>query len=286
MTRAAFFPRLTLTGALGFESTDIGDMLRWSSRTWLLGPMAGTMLSMPLFDGGRNRAFEASARAQYDEALAQYRQGVLVAFREVEDSLSGLRILSEQSREQTLSVETARRAAQLSNVRHPNGLVNFLEVIDAERTVLATQRAATQVERERALTTVALVRALGGVGDRRRRQDRAHCNRNLQRTFSKPPCNEAAFNWSLFQLLRNFVMNTSRDCSAAVLEFPSSHSGNSPHPTTTPGLIHRMLATLGQWRQRSRARQELAELDDYLLKDIGYSRSQAAFESGKFFWQP
>jgi len=160
--RAAFFPSLTLTGALGFESADIGDLFRWSSRTWLLGPMAGTMLSMPLFDGGRNKALEASARAQYDDALAQYRQSVLAAFREVEDGLSGLRILAEQSREQAQSVEAARRAAQLSSARYRNGFVNYLEVIDAERTVLSTERAATQVERERALATVALVRALGG----------------------------------------------------------------------------------------------------------------------------
>jgi len=81
-------------------------------------------------------------------------------------------------------------------------------------------------------------------------------------------------------------MNTSRDCSAAALEFPSSRSGISPRPEAAPGLIDRMLAALRRWHQRSRARQELAELDEYLLRDIGYTRSQATFESGKFFWQP
>jgi len=80
-------------------------------------------------------------------------------------------------------------------------------------------------------------------------------------------------------------MNTSRDCSSAVLEFPSSRGGISPRPGSASGLIERMLATFSEWRQRSRARQELSELDDYLLRDIGYSRSQASFESGKFFWQ-
>jgi multidrug efflux system outer membrane protein len=87
---------------------------------------------------------------------------VLGALREVEDTLSGLRILSEQSREQAQSVVAAQRSAQLSNTRYRNGFVNYLEVIDAERTVLSTQRAATQVERERALATVELIRALGG----------------------------------------------------------------------------------------------------------------------------
>ncbi len=117
---------------------------------------------MPIIDGGRNRALEANAGAQYDEVVADYHQNVLVAFREVEDSLAGLRILSEQAREQAQSIASARRAAQLSTTRYRAGYVNYLEVIDAERSVLGTQRAATQIERERALATVSLIRALGG----------------------------------------------------------------------------------------------------------------------------
>ncbi len=162
VARAAFFPRLSLTGALGFESADIGDLFRWSSRTWLLGPLLGTALTMPLIDGGRNKALEAIASAQYDEAVADYRQSVLVAFREVEDNLAGLRILSAQATEQAQSIASAERAAQLSGTRYRNGYVNYLEVIDAERSVLATRRSATQIERERALATVALIRVLGG----------------------------------------------------------------------------------------------------------------------------
>ncbi len=162
VARAAAFPRLALTGALGFESADLGDLFRWSSRTWALGPLVGGMLSMPLFDGGRNQALADGARAQYDEAVADYRARVLIAFREVEDSLSGLRTLAEQSREQQQAVGAARRTAQLSASRYRNGLVNHLELIDAERSLLATQRAATQIERDRALATVGLIRALGG----------------------------------------------------------------------------------------------------------------------------
>jgi multidrug efflux system outer membrane protein len=162
VARAAAFPSLSLTGAFGFESADIGDLFKWSSRTWMLGPLAGTVLSMPLFDGGRNKALEAAAQGRYDEVVANYQQSVLVAFREVEDSLSGLRTLAEQAREQALAVTAAQRSAQLSNTRYRNGFVNQLEVIDAERTVLSTQRAATQVERDRALATVGLIRSLGG----------------------------------------------------------------------------------------------------------------------------
>ena len=162
VARAAKFPSLTLTGALGFESAEIGDLFRWSSRSWLLGPLAGTALSLPIFDGGRNRALEAGAAARYDEAVADYRQSVLLAFQEVEDGLSGLRILSQQAEQQAQSIASARRAAALSTTRYRAGYVNYLEVIDAERSVLGTQRAATQIERERALATVALIRALGG----------------------------------------------------------------------------------------------------------------------------
>lgn len=87
---------------------------------------------------------------------------LLGALREVEDGLSGLRLLAQQAAEQANSVESAQRAADLSGTRYRAGYVNYLEVIDAERQVLATRRAATQIERERALATVALIRALGG----------------------------------------------------------------------------------------------------------------------------
>ncbi len=162
VARAAYFPRLSLTGLLGFESGELGDLFRSASRTWALGPLVGTALSMTLFDGGRRKAIEAGAAAAYDETVAGYRETVLTALREVEDNLSGLRILAEQSREQARSVDAARRAAQLSTTRYRAGYVNYFEVIDAERQVLATQRAALQTDRERALATVSLVRALGG----------------------------------------------------------------------------------------------------------------------------
>jgi multidrug efflux system outer membrane protein len=162
VARAAWFPRLTLTGLLGLESAEFGDLARSASRTWALGPLAGTALSLTVFDGGRRAANERGAEAAYEEAVAAYRQTVLGALREVEDGLSGLRLLAQQAAEQANSVESAQRAADLSGTRYRAGYVNYLEVIDAERQVLATRRAATQIERERALATVALIRALGG----------------------------------------------------------------------------------------------------------------------------
>lgn len=165
VAQAAYFPRLTLTGALGYESAELGNLLEWSSRTFLLGPLVGTVLSLPIFDGGRREAGLERARARYEEDVAAYRQVVLLAFREVEDGLSGLRILKEQTQVQDAAVEQASRAAQLSQIQYREGSVSYLDVIDADRQVLEQQRALLALEGERAQTAVALVRAIGGGWD-------------------------------------------------------------------------------------------------------------------------
>ena len=160
--RSAYFPRLTLSAAYGYESSAIEDLLQWSSRTFLLGPLVGTALSLPIFDGGRRQADVALARARYEEDVAHYRQTVLTAFREVEDGLSSLRILGEQSQVQDAAVEAAVRAAQLSQVQYREGSVSYLDVIDADRMVLQQRRAAVHLDGERARTVVDLIRAIGG----------------------------------------------------------------------------------------------------------------------------
>jgi multidrug efflux system outer membrane protein len=162
VAKAAFFPSLTLTGSGGFESATLGDLFNWSSRTFLLGPFAGTMLNLPIFDGGRRKGNLANARAIYEEDVANYRQQVLVAFREVEDNLSDLRILETQTATQADAVNASVRAAQLSRRQYTEGAVNYLDVIDADRTVLQSQRAAVQLAGAQAVSTVNLVRALGG----------------------------------------------------------------------------------------------------------------------------
>ncbi|HEX7388142.1 MAG TPA: efflux transporter outer membrane subunit [Castellaniella sp.] len=160
--RAAFFPRLSLTGALGYESSELGDLFQWSSRTFLLGPLVGTMLSLPIFDGGRRQAGVDFARAHYKEEVAAYRQTVLGAFRDVEDGLSSLRILGEQTDMQDAAVKSAARAARLSQIQYREGSVSYLDVIDADRVVLQQQRAAVQLDGDRARTVVQLIRAIGG----------------------------------------------------------------------------------------------------------------------------
>jgi multidrug efflux system outer membrane protein len=117
---------------------------------------------LPIFDGGRRKGNLANARAIYEEDVANYRQQVLVAFQEVEDNLSDLRILQDQTRTQAEAVSASNRAAQLSRSQYTEGAVNYLDVIDAERTVLQSQRSAVQLAGVQATSTVNLIRALGG----------------------------------------------------------------------------------------------------------------------------
>ncbi|CAM3802973.1 efflux transporter outer membrane subunit [Bordetella bronchialis] len=162
VARSAFFPSLSLTGAMGFESAQLGDLFNWSSRTFLLGPLVGTALNLPLFDGGRRQAGLDRARASYEEEVARYRGTVLNAFREVEDNLANLRILGEQGKAQDEAVAASERAARLSHTQYREGAIGYLNVIDADRTVLQQQRAAVKLDGERARSTINLIRALGG----------------------------------------------------------------------------------------------------------------------------
>ncbi|HSQ05166.1 MAG TPA: efflux transporter outer membrane subunit [Burkholderiales bacterium] len=165
VARSAFFPSLTLTGTAGFESNELGNLFQWSSRTWLLGPLIGTMLSMPIFDGGRRRANVDRAWAALDESVSDYRQSVLVAFAEVEDNLAGLRVLSAQSEATRDSLTSASRALKLADTRYRAGATSYLDVIDAQRGLLSIRRLETQLAGARATATVALIRALGGGWD-------------------------------------------------------------------------------------------------------------------------
>jgi outer membrane protein, multidrug efflux system len=98
----------------------------------------------------------------YEEDVANYRQQVLTAFREVEDNLSDLRILEAQTKQQDEAVNASQRAADLSRTQYTEGAINYLDVIEAQRTVLQTKRAAVQLQGVQAAATVNLIRALGG----------------------------------------------------------------------------------------------------------------------------
>ncbi|MEJ0002729.1 MAG: efflux transporter outer membrane subunit [Pararobbsia sp.] len=165
IARAAYFPSLSLTGSGGFESATLGEIFNWSSRVFLLGPLAGTALTVPIFDGGARAGNLAKARGKYEEQVAVYRQQVLVAFQEVEDNLSNLRILTDQLKQENLAVAASSRAEQLSQTQYTEGTIAYLDVIDSQRTVLQAQRAAVQLVGAQMVSRVDLIRALGGGWD-------------------------------------------------------------------------------------------------------------------------
>lgn len=162
LAKSAFFPRLDVTGSFGYESSALGDLLKWSSRTFLLGPLVGTALSLPIFDGGQRSAQLDKARATYDEDVANYRQAVLVAFQQVEDSLANLRLLGGQMNAQDEAVQAAARAATMLHTQYREGSISYLDVIDGDRVLLQQRRASVALDEQRVDSTVALIRALGG----------------------------------------------------------------------------------------------------------------------------
>jgi outer membrane protein, multidrug efflux system len=158
VAKSAMFPALRLTAAGGGESEELSDLFKWSSRSWLLG----ALMSLPIIDGGRNRAGIARSEAALEESVAAYRQNVLTAFAEVEDNLAGLRTLAGQAQAIDDAVASARRSAQLANTLFEAGRSGYLDVLDAQRNLATVQRNAVQLRGQRATTTVALIRSLGG----------------------------------------------------------------------------------------------------------------------------
>jgi multidrug efflux system outer membrane protein len=158
VARAAMFPALSLSAAGGGESSALSNVLKWSSRSWMLG----ALMSMPIIDGGRNKANIARSEAVLEESVAAYRQNVLVAFAEVEDNLAGLRILAGQSEQVEAGVVLARRSADLAQKLYQAGRSSYLDLLDAQRNLAGVERNAAQLRGNRAVTTVALIRSLGG----------------------------------------------------------------------------------------------------------------------------
>jgi NodT family efflux transporter outer membrane factor (OMF) lipoprotein len=158
VAKSAFYPGINLSGSAGFESSDITKIITASTGFWALGAnVAETVLS-----AGRRRAQVDFAQSAYGASVASYRQTVLTAFQEVEDSLSGLSVLAQAAQSQQQAVDAAQRALQIANDRYTGGLVTYLDVITAEQTFLDSQRLATQILGQRLVTSVGLVKALGG----------------------------------------------------------------------------------------------------------------------------
>jgi len=161
IARAAFYPHITLSGSGGWQSRDLGPLLNAPSLFWSLGADA----LQPIVEGGRNRANLAAARASYDQSVANYRQSVLTAFQEVEDGISNLSTLSQALATQGAAVEDARLALTIANNRYIGGVTSYLDVINAQTTLLTSERLQTQLLGQQMVSSVFLVKALGGGWD-------------------------------------------------------------------------------------------------------------------------
>jgi len=161
VARAAMFPAINLNAGAGGMANTFPDVFQWSNRSWLLG----ALLNLPVIDGGRNKANIERSKAALEEAVASYRQNTLAAFAEVEDNLAGLRILAGQSEQIDAAVVSAQRSTQLAQQLYDAGRSSYLDLLDAQRNLATVQRNAVQLRGARAVTTVALVRSLGGGWD-------------------------------------------------------------------------------------------------------------------------
>lgn len=158
VAQAAYFPDLSLSGSGGFASNALGSLISAPNRVWSLG--AG--LGMTLLDFGARSADVAIARAQYDEAVANYRETVLAGFQEVEDNLAAVRVLTEGSVVQQDAARLARESVVLTVNQYKAGTVSYLNVVQVQATQLNEERSTVQLLGRRLAATVALIRALGG----------------------------------------------------------------------------------------------------------------------------
>ncbi|HXR05425.1 MAG TPA: efflux transporter outer membrane subunit, partial [Verrucomicrobiae bacterium] len=155
---AAFFPTVRLNGLAGFQSVDTSTWFDWPSRLWAVGPS----IELPLFTGGFNRAQLAAARAAYNETVANYRQTVLSAFGEVEDTLAAQRLLAEEWNAENNALAAAHHALEIANNRYTDGLVTYLDVATAQTVALTHEQTVVQLEGSRLVTAINLIKALGG----------------------------------------------------------------------------------------------------------------------------
>jgi NodT family efflux transporter outer membrane factor (OMF) lipoprotein len=158
---AAYYPTVSLTGTGGFESRSSSTLIQGPSSLWSLGGSAVQLL----FDAGRRHALTEEARDVYEQNVANYRETVLQAFQEVEDNLSGLRILSSESVAQQRAVDSAQRSLVISTNRYKGGVTTYLEVITAQATQLSNERTAANITTEEFAASVQLIKALGGGWD-------------------------------------------------------------------------------------------------------------------------
>ena len=158
---SAFYPTITLGATGGFESLHGGTWIQGPSALWSLGAQGAELL----FDGGQRHALTDQARHSYEAQAAGYKATVLSAFNDVEDQLSGLRILEQESVVEKNAVSSARHSLDLANQRYKGGVTSYLEVLTAEAALLQNERTDLDLQTRQFIASVALVRALGGGWD-------------------------------------------------------------------------------------------------------------------------
>lgn len=156
--RAAFFPRISLTGSFGTASTQMSGLFDGGSRSWGFMPQ----LSLPLFDAGRNRAGLSLAEARKDSAVAAYEGVIQVAFREVSDALAAADTLRREQTARRALVDTSRATLALAKARYEGGVDSHLRYLDAQRNSYVNEAAFIEASTQRQLALVDLFRALGG----------------------------------------------------------------------------------------------------------------------------
>jgi NodT family efflux transporter outer membrane factor (OMF) lipoprotein len=155
---AAYYPSLSLSAAAGFSQSPLAGLLHAANHVWSLGAAAGETV----FDAGERHGEVAAAKAAYEATVANYRGTVLKAFQNVEDDLSGLRILAQQGEVLDSAVRDATRGSEIALNEYQAGTVDYTTVATAQATQLSTEESALNVKQQRLLDTVSLIGDLGG----------------------------------------------------------------------------------------------------------------------------
>lgn len=158
VAKASFFPTFQIGGSGGLESIGAAQFYDARSKIMNIGPS----MTLPFFQGGRLRANYKASKSQYEETLANYQQSILKALQEVEDSMSDAQAYARQSRALNEAIAAAKETERLANLRYQKGLASYFEVVDGNRTLLSAKLLAAQIEGQRLMATVAMLKALGG----------------------------------------------------------------------------------------------------------------------------
>jgi NodT family efflux transporter outer membrane factor (OMF) lipoprotein len=158
VARAAFYPVLSLGGSAGSQAVAIADLFSSPARLWSVG----AQLAETIFDGGKRRAQVNVTQAAYDTTVANYKETVLTGFQQVEDSLSDLRILADETAIVERAIVAAQQSLDISTTQYRGGLINYLQVITAQTSLLQNQRDSVDLHTRQLLASVSLIQALGG----------------------------------------------------------------------------------------------------------------------------